>query len=225
MVNVYNEIVSEVDAAHANGFFEKLEEMDVLKLFQPILDFFKGELEAPLMAKRVIIYIAYCYSLDSPKISVNGDRAREKGDVFRALNIPHKDEKHEHQLYNWVVNLESAAVVYGINAWMERQGEQQFQYYITLKDSYAEMQRAALLPLTDKDGNINYDQKQRCIEHMTETKKLIKEAQAELLQKDEKLKVGFQEIKKAQERHKFVGPESFAKQGSNAVQGEQPQYH
>jgi hypothetical protein len=215
MVSLYKEITSTSEAINADGFKEQLEDLNVLNIFGPLYEEFKDK--PLLLIKKIVLYILYCYSMDSPKISINGDRGSEKGTIFRALNFPYKDDKELNTLYEQIVMLRSSAVVLSATAWMEKQGERQFQYYITLQESYFEMQRAALMGLQNSHGGIDYDQKQRCIEHMTDTRKLIKEAESALQQNSNELKGAHQELKSAREKHKFVGPESFAKKGSNGV--------
>lgn len=201
MVNLYKVITAEADAAHATGFKEKLAEWEVLYIFNDLYTNYNNE----FLVKKIVIFIVYCYSKDSSKIALGDDRRQKKGDLFRSMNFPHKDDNEEQFLYQSIVMLEERFVANAALAWLELQNYPAFRHWITLKDSYSQMQNAVLLP------SVEYDQRFRCVGYMNDLKKMIKEAEELLMQNDPALKPLYVEVKeKTIGIKKTMGPEDFA---------------
>lgn len=197
MINSYFSVVNCKD----ENFEDYLNVINLLRIFEPIFN----EYEDKPLCKQIVMYIAYTHTLESNKISVGGDRRKECHQVFKDLII---DEEY----YEDLVLLKSDAVVKSVQMWMRYQDSNQIEYLFTLKNAYVQQQAAALNSLPKSTGiGIDFDQKQRCIEHMTELKKMIKDAESELQQNHEKLKEAYQDVKKATKIKNTVGPESFAK--------------
>ena len=198
MINLFTEITT----YEGVNFQDHCERIGVFSIFEPI--FSSMVFEDNLLHIKIAKYIAYAHSIESPKLTMNGDRRKEIHAVFKDLEI---EDEH----YNGIVLLKDRDVVKCVQLWMSKQDNRQAEYLFTLQNAYVQQQTAALDNLKKSDGiNTDYDQKMRCIEHMTELKKMIKDAESELQQNDPKMKDLHQEVKKA--AAKFVlGPESFSK--------------
>lgn len=195
MINSYFEVVNSND----DDFGDYLSRINLFRIFESIFE----EYEEMELCKKIILYIAYSHTLESSKISVGGDRRKECHQIFKDLKIP-----DEH--YDDVVLLKGDAILKAVQLWMRNQDSRQIEYLFTLQNAYVQQQAAALKDIRKSTGEIDFDQKQRCIEHMTELKKMIKDAESELQQNHEKLKEAYQDIKKATKVKNTIGPESFA---------------
>jgi hypothetical protein len=194
MINLYSEIV-DYDGVN---FQNHLERIGAMIVFEPIIK----EYEDNLLQVKVAKYIAFTHSIESPKLSVGGDRRKEVAAVFKELSI-------EDEYYQDLILLKNKNVLKSVQLWMEKKDNRQFEYLLTLQNAYVQQQTASLDMLRKGDTlNIDYDQKFKCIEYMTDLKKMIKDAESELQQNDPKLKEAQKEVRKAT---KFVlGPENFA---------------
>lgn len=179
MVNGFHETVS------FDGDYEEIfDKFNFIRIFDPIFKSFPDKQEAG----RIVKYIAYAFSLESNKITVSGDRRKETQDIFNELKIK-KD------LYTDVVLLQNNEILKSVQAWCKFQDSAQLEYLFTLKQAYVQQQSAAISPLKKSDGvNIDFDQKQKCIEHMRELKQWIKDAESELQQNNPKLKEAYKDI-------------------------------
>lgn len=201
MTNAYYEIVS-----HEGDYRNIFDKYLFLKIFEPIIEYF----EDVDTATKVIKFIVYGFSLESTKLTVTGDRRKELVAIFNELEIDKK-------LYKEVVLLENGIILSCSQKWLIYQDNAQLEYLFTLEQAYIQQQTASISPLKKSDGvNIDYDQKQKCIEHMRELRKWIKEAQAELIQSNAKMKeaykdVGVDNTKKSQGK----GIESYMKEHPN----------
>lgn len=195
MINSYFELVN----ANDDGFEDYLARINLLRIFESIFQ----EYEDRGLCKKMVLYVAYTHTIESDKISVGGDRRKECHQIFKDLKIP-----DEH--YDDVVLLKGDAVLKSVQLWMRNQDSRQIEYLFTLQNAYVQQQAAALKDIRKSTSEIDFDQKQRCIEHMTELKKMIKDAESELQQNHEKLKEAYQDIKKATKVKNTIGPESFA---------------
>lgn len=203
MVNLYKELTSDAESIHAMGFKEKLRDMEVLKIFEGLYTVYSNE----FLVKKIVLFIVYCYSKESDKIALGDDRRQKKGDLFRKMNFPHDNDEQEQFLYQAVVMLEETYVAEAAMGWLEKQNYPSFTHWITLKDAYAQMQNAIMLPI----AMVDYDQKFRCVEYMNSLRKMIKEAEEMLMQNDVSLKPLYNEVKeKIPSRKNTIGPENFA---------------
>jgi hypothetical protein len=196
MISQFSEVVE-----HDEGDYkEHLDKVALLHIFEPIFDEYK-DID---VCKKIIKFIAYAYSIYSSKISIGGDRRKEKSGIFKTLEIPV-------ELYQDVVLLNNMSIVKASQNWMRSQDNRQLEYLLTLEELYVQQQTAALQPLKKSDGiSIDYDQKQKCIEHMTDLKKMISDAESTLQQNDPKLKQAYEEVKTAKQKIKTLGPEAYA---------------
>jgi hypothetical protein len=107
--------------------------------------------------------------------------------------------------------LNNMAIVKASQNWMRAQDSRQLEYLLTLQELYVQQQTAALQPLKKADGiNIDYDQKQKCMEHMTDLKKMIVDAESELQQNNPKLKQAYEEVRQARQKAPTTGPADYA---------------
>lgn len=196
MINPFFEIVN-----HSGfDFKEYLEALNLLSIFEPVfLEYTDME-----VAVKIVKYIAYSHSLESNKLTVGGDRRKELNTIFKDLKI--KDE-----YYDDCVLLKNRAVIKSVQLWMQKQDNKQIEYLFTLQNAYVQQQTASLEPLKKTDGvSIDYNQKMDCIEHMTQLKKMIRDAESELQQNHEKLKEAYNEVKKSSKRN-TISPVDYAK--------------
>jgi hypothetical protein len=193
MVNSFFETVTYA----GDDYAEYLEKLNIISIFEPI---FKAY-EDPELCKKIVKYVAYTHSLESDKLSVGGDRRKEVTKVFKDLSIP--DEYYED-----LVLLRNSAVIKSAQRWMQYRDNRQIEYLFTLQNAYAQQQAASLKDIKKSTGEVDYDQKQRCIEHMTELKQMIKDAESELQQNHEKLKEAYKEVTRAAKK-KTTSVEDF----------------
>jgi hypothetical protein len=198
MISLFDEIIS-FDGVN---FQDHCERIGVSYIFEPI--FTSTVYDDNELHIKIAKYIALTHSIESQKLTMSGDRRKEIHTVFKELGI---EDEH----YNGVVLLKDRDVVKCVQLWMAKQDNRQAEYLFTLQNAYVQQQTASLDNLKKPDGlSTDYDQKMRCIEHMTELKGMIKEAEQELQQNDPKMKVIYQEIKKATTKV-TVGPETYAR--------------
>ena len=182
MINSYFETVTYT----GDDYAEYLEKLNIISIFEPI---FK-EYEDPELTKKIVKYVAYTHSIESDKLSVSGDRRKEVSKVFKELDIADN-------YYEDLVLLKNPAVIKSVQRWMNYKDNRQIEYLFTLQNAYVQQQAAALKDIKKSTGECDFDQKMRCIEHMTELKQMIKDAESELQQNHEKLKEAYKEVNKA----------------------------
>jgi hypothetical protein len=198
MINAF----SEITAYDGLNFQEHLKNLNLFHLFEPI--FTSNNFEENELHIKIIQYIAFAFSIESPKLSLGGSWRKEASLIFKDLGI---DDKY----YDEVVILKSKEVLECVQAWMRYKDSRQIEYLFTLQTAYTQQQKASLENLKKADGvSTDYDQKMKCIQHMTELKGMVKDAESELQQNDVKLKESYMEVKKAAAKY-TVGPETFAK--------------
>lgn len=179
MVNAFNEIIQ-----CEEDFASILDKYNFLRIFEPVII----EYQHRDIYQKIIKYIGFAFSNESNKITVEGDRRKETEAIFKQLQI---DEK----LYNDVVLLQNASVLKSVKDWLSYQDNSQFEFLLTLKEAYVQQQTASVSPLKKSDGiSIDFDQKQKCIEHMLELRKMIRDAESELKQNDPKLKQAYKDV-------------------------------
>lgn len=199
MINLYQQI-TQYDGVN---FHDHLERIGAFSIFEPILTskFFDDN----VVQIKSCQYIAYTHSAESPKLNVGGDRRKMLNDVFKSLGIG--DE-----FYQPLVCLEHPAVVEVVKKWMDKKDDRQLEFLFTLQNAYVQQQKASLEMLKKSDlVTIDYDQKMKCIEHMVELKKMIKDAESELQQNDPKLKQAYEEVKNAAKKSQTLSVENFAR--------------
>lgn len=201
MINPFKEITE----YQGKNIFDLLSNIDLDMLFEPLREVFLINEDVPdiRICNQAVKFIVYCYSSESDKITIGGDRRREKAAVFALLDM-------DGNLYNDFVVLENEAVIEVVQAWLRRQKNHLFEYWITLREVYVQQQTAALKPLQNGDGGIDYNQKQKCVEHMADLKKMMKEAEAEVHQNDPMYKTLVEDVKKHSPKSTTIGPENFS---------------
>lgn len=198
MINLYQEI-TQFDGVN---FHDHLKRIGAFDIFEPILN--SSEFNDNTEQIKVCQYVVYTHSMESPKIYVGGDRRKMLSSVFKSLSL---DDK----LYQPLVCLESVEVVGAVKKWLDRQDDKQLSFLFTLQNAFVQQQTASLSVLRKSTGEVDYDQKMRCINHMIELKKMIKEAESELQQNDPKLKQAYEEVRSASKKTNTLGIENFAR--------------
>lgn len=195
MVSLYSEIIN-FDGVN---FQDHLERVGLSFVFEPVI----SEFDDNLTQIKVSQYIAYSHSLESSKITIAGDRRKELQEIYKWLKLPD-------DLYEDVVLMKNRNVLESIKRWMIKQDNRQIEYLFTLQNAYIQQQTAALQDLRKSTGEIDWDQKMRCVSNMTELKEMMKTAESELQQQDDRLKETHVEIKKVAAKF-TISPENFAK--------------
>lgn len=197
MVSLYNEIVN-FDGVN---FRDHADRIGMFNIFQGIFE--STEFEDNFLQIKIAKYIAFSHSKESTKLSIGGDRRKEIRTIFKELEIPE-------DYYNGVVLLKNKIILKAVQLWMDKMDSRQTEYLLTLQNAYMQQQAASLSDLKKPDGaSTDYDQKFKCIEYMDKLKKMIKDAEIELQQKDPKMKEAYKEVKKASPKL-TVGPETYA---------------
>lgn len=101
MVNSFQSIITQED-----NFEDYLKKALLFKIFEPIIVTY-SDIET---AKKIIKYIAFAYSMESTKITIGGDRAKEKEEIFDELFFQN-GTKISPSIYEEVVLLHEMAVV------------------------------------------------------------------------------------------------------------------
>lgn len=167
------------------------------------------------LCAKIIKFIAYGNSIESNKISVGGDRRKELYKIFRDLEIPQEgvdpiwpDIKRNY--YDEVVILGNAAVAESIIRWLQHKDNRQLEFLFTLQNAYVQHQAASLKDIRKSSGEVDFDQKFKCIGYMMDLKNKIKDAESELQQNDPKLKEAYEEVKQAKQKAPTMGVEKHA---------------
>lgn len=198
MINLFQEIIS-FDGVN---FQDHCDRIGVLYIFEPI--FTSTVYDDNELHIKIAKYIALTHSIESQKLTMSGDRRKEIHAIFKELGI-------DDEYYNGIVLLKDRDVLKSVQLWMAKQDSRQAEYLFTLQNEYVQQQTAALDNLKKSDGiNTDYDQKMRCIQHITELKTMIKDAESQLQQNDPKMKDAHQEVKRVVSKF-TVGPETYAK--------------
>lgn len=198
MIGLFQEIVN----YEGLNFHNHCERIGVSYIFEPI--FTSTVYDDNELHIKIAKYIALTHSIESQKLTMSGDRRKEIHAVFKELQI---DDEH----YNAIVLLKDRDVLKAVQLWMAKQDSRQAEYLFTLQNAYIQQQTAALDNLKKSDCiNTDYDQKFKCVEYMTELKKMIKDAESELQQNDPKMKEAHQEVKRSATKF-TVGPETYAR--------------
>jgi len=211
MINVFNEIV-EHDGQ--NDFRMKLNKMGIASIFQCLYEqYCDGEDEKDNgedLVRRIIQYIALCYSMESTMISTTGEWKREKQKIYQHVKLP-ISTPDDIKLSQDIIYLESPVIVEAIQNWLKYKDSDQLSYLKTLQDLYIQQQRAAISDIVIKGTEqVNYDQKQRCAVHMRDLKEMIKDAKSALEQNSDVLKDKVDQLNRhAKPRKETLGVEQF----------------
>lgn len=198
MVDLFTEVIK----FEGVNFVDHLERLGIYFVFETVMesDYFDDN----VLKIKVCQYVAYGHSIESRRITMGGDRRKELSDIFKFLGIDSK-------FYDSIVLMKNPAVVKSIQRWLDKKDSRQIEFLFTLNNAYVQQQAGSLADLKKSDLiNTDYDQKFKCIEHMTDLKKMIKDAESELQQSDPKLKEAYQDVKKAASKV-TVGIEHFSK--------------
>lgn len=203
MTSPFHDIVNYNDAY----FEDYLEKLSLFFIFEPVFTQYPDK----AIAKLVIKFICLCFSIESPKISVGGDRRTEKANLFKELFGELKiDDEQKQNLYEDLVYLKNVEVIEAAKRWMKYKDNRQLEYLMTLHEQYVQQQQASLSPIRKATGEIDWSVKMNCVENMTKLKLMIKDAEAELQQNDEKLKEAYRETKATNKKKVHLGVERFA---------------
>lgn len=195
MINPYQALTT-----HTGFDFEDyLERLNLLRIFMPIFEEFQDKEDR----KNIVLYIVFTHSIESTKLTVGGDRRKEINSIFKGLGLSDK-------LYEEIVLMKSSSVVRSAQLWMEFKDNRQIEYLFTLQNAYVQQQAAALSNIKKATFEIDYDQKMRCIEHMTELRKMIKDAESELQQNDSRLKEAYEEVRKSNKKSTMGANEVYS---------------
>lgn len=208
MINSFQEIT----IFSGDDFRDHLGQISLESIFDPVMKEYNYD---PAFCVKVIKFIAYSNSIESNKISVGGDRRKELHKIFRDLDMPHNGVDPaffnvERNYYEEIVMLGNDSVVESIIRWLKHKDNRQLEFLFTLQNAYVQHQAASLKEIRKSSGEVDYDQKYKCIGYMMELKKKIKDAEAELQQHDPKLKEAYEEVKQAAQKSQSTGVEKFA---------------
>lgn len=208
MINSFQEIT----IFDGSDFKDHLGKINLDHIFDPVL---KEYVYDPALCVRIIKYIAFSNSIESNKISVGGDRRKELHKIFRDLEFPQEGidplfPNIKRAYYDEVVLMGNESVVESIIRWLKHKDNRQLEFLFTLQNAYVQQQAAALKEIKKSSGEVDYDQKYKCVGYMMDLKLKIKDAEAELQQNDPKLKEAYEEVKQAKQRITTTGPENFS---------------
>ena len=139
--------------------YEKDDLQDYLKRVL-LFDIFKGVFEEyPDIAKKVIRFILYAYSMDSEMLSPNGNNwSIVSEQIMEAVGLP-----KEVYSGDWMRN---PVVLNTIQKWLHWQGNEAWTNFTTYRDLRKEMLASSLSNIKTAGDEINYEQKMKnAIEH------------------------------------------------------------
>lgn len=208
MINSFQEIT----IFDGSDFRDHLGKVNLDHIFDPVL---KEYVYDPGLCVRIIKYIAFSNSIESNKISVGGDRRKELHKIFRDLEFPQEGvdplfPNIKRAYYDEVVLMGNESVVESIIRWLKHKDNRQLEFLFTLQNAYVQQQAAALKEIKKSSGEVDYDQKYKCIGYMMDLKLKIKDAESELQQNDPKLKEAYEDVKQAKKTNSTTGVENYA---------------
>ena len=201
MVNAFAELTS-----YQGDFSDIKEKYTFMDLFAPLFEQYAAQ---PKLATKIIKYILYAFSIESTKITLGGDRAKETTLLFKELGIDEGRSKDESLLED-IVLLQDDNVLICVNKWLKWQDSRQIEFLFTLHQEYVQQQHASLSKIRTSSGEIDWDQKMKCIEHLKELKVMIKDAESELMQNNPAMKHIFKAAERGNVKN-TMGAESFVK--------------
>lgn len=208
MINSFQE----VSTLSGDDFRDHLGKISLDHIFDPV---FKEYAYDPPLCMKIVKYIAYGNSIESNKISVGGDRRKELYKIFRDLEIQNSGTEPlfpdiQRNYYDEIVLLGNDAIVESIIRWLKHKDNRQLEFLFTLQNAYVQQQAASLKEIKKSSGEVDYDQKFKCIGYMMDLKNKIKDAESELQQNDPKLKEAYEEVKQSRAKFPSMGVESKA---------------
>lgn len=211
MISAYQSIVT----------FEKgdwqpfLEQIGLDKEFGPLFRSYSESEQYPEVLRNntsvVIKYIVKAYSIESDMVVIGTDWHKNKKKIYDSVSGEPKKG-----CYEALVLLKSETVLTIINNWLEFCDEDQFTQIQMLKDLQVEMRITSVSQVRKASGEIDYDQKFKNAQYSLDLKKMIKDAESELIQSSSKLKDAIKEFREAKQKSSF-GLETFLKEESNGT--------
>lgn len=194
MINSQHELIS-YEGWEWDDFLSK---MDLIWVFKTVLNGFPDN----TIRRGIIRYIVWAYSRTSDRVIMDMEWGKNKLRIFEDTDLP-KEYKE------LTVGLKSEAILTAIEKWVEYQDEDVFSQILSLKDLRLEMQRTSVGAIRKSSGEIDFDQKFKNANYVSQLRDMIKNLESELVQHDPKMKNAVKEVKLT--KNKFmVGPEKFA---------------
>lgn len=172
MINAYSQIVSYEE----DNFQDFLDRLELIDIFMPVIKAYSDK----QIAKAVIKYIVYCYSVNSEKVTQGDDWGRNKKRIFESCMFPPVSAPINY--YNDMVHLQSEAVVASARKWIDFQDNDTFAELMMLKDLRFQLMVSATADIKNAAMEINYEQKHKNALHVVELNEIIKNTEARLLQ-------------------------------------------
>lgn len=142
------EHLKECIEASAETVIDKLEEINI-NIFEPLLTAVENESTFTRdEAARIIMYIIYAYSQDSPWLIFGMDSTVEKTQIAERLGLPEN-------LHDRVISLKSEVVRKVIIRYLETSTSRAFKYWSFKKDMYEAAMANGVLSMIDKEGNVD----------------------------------------------------------------------
>lgn len=157
------------------------------------------------IAKLVIKYIVYAYSVNSEMVVLGSAWLKNKQRVFEACYLP-----PEKRYYEDLVHLKCDAVRKAIRNWIEWQDENNWVELCMLNDLRVQMQISATSDIRKSSGEIDFDQKMKNAEYSNKLSQMIRDKENELIQNNPKLKEAIKEFKQFKTEKQTLGAEKFA---------------
>jgi len=157
------------------------------------------------IAKLVIRYIVYAYSVNSELVVLSSAWLKNKQRIFEHCDLPPQGN-----YYSDLVHLKNDAVVKAIKNWLDFQDEDVWTELVMLKDLRVQMQISATSDIKKASMETDYDQKFKNAKYSSELSQMIKDKESELIQNNPKFKEAVKEFKKVKAEKVTMGAESFA---------------
>jgi hypothetical protein len=178
-----------------------------------LYDIFKDLIEAykdhpiPDLARCIIRYIVWAYTADSKRVAIGADWLTTKKKIYEEANLPPLSNIQDDVLFH-----RNEPVLLAIKRWIEFQDNDAYREIAMLKDLRLEMQISANSIIRNAQLEINYDQKFKNAKYSIELYNMINDAESKLIQKNEKLKEAYGDVKRAaQSKGYTMGPETWSK--------------
>lgn len=190
MTNIYYDIVN-----YENDDFEEyLRRILIYDVFKNIIE----EYADTIIAKKVIRYILYAYSMDSEMLSPNGNNwSKVSEQILEVVGLPI-------ELYDDVLLLQNQSVLLTIQRWLQYQNNEMFTNYITYRDLRREMLASSLSKIKAASDEINYEQKMKNAIHAGTLLQMMNEAMESFIQNHPKLKASAETLNRANNKNKVT---------------------
>lgn len=150
------------------------------------------------IAKKVIRFILYAYSMDSEMLSPNGNNwSKVSEEILEVVGLPN-------ELYDDVVLLQNPSVLLTIQRWLQWQGNEAWINYITYRDLRREMLASSLSKIKTASDEINYEQKMKNAIHAGTLLQMMNEAMEMFVQNHPKLKASVETLNRANSKNKVT---------------------